>query len=376
MKRKVCIVAYDWRNMFENEYEVLIDRLKRDRLDPENTEILLIDWSTKTYYQEKKNIHTQHIKGHFGKTRWCYDMLSVFVVPYYLIKHRFRPDFFYTLNFPFVFSAWYAKWVHGAKVLLYLSARPQEIAKTRGVKLLRVWYHRVAEFLAKPLVDAYFANGEGTKDYLLRIGVKEKHIRVMYKDVISRDMVHIKSAKAGVITKQYHLGEEKKNVLTVGRLVAEKNHAVLFERIAEDDNLVLIVVGSGELEQELKKKVRDLGIQKRVIFVGQMSREEIWNFYKDADVFVLASVSEGNPNVIREAMYMEVPVIANKIPAVEAMANRSDQKLLEIIDIEDPQQFAAALEFCFSAKKDSMISHAKQHIVREISVDSSIFELI
>ena len=95
----------------------------------------------------------------------------------------------------------------------------------------------------------------------------------------------------------------------VGRFNEAKNHSRLLDIFAEiaktapDARLVLI--GVGELEQAAREKVRALGLEDRVFFLGQMADVSGW--YQAMDCFVLPSVFEGLPVVGIEAQASGLP---------------------------------------------------------------------
>ena len=95
----------------------------------------------------------------------------------------------------------------------------------------------------------------------------------------------------------------------VGRFNVQKNHSRLLDVFAEvakaapDARLALI--GVGELEQEAKEKARALGLQEKVLFLGQMSDVSEW--YHAMDCFVLPSLFEGLPVVGIEAQAAGLP---------------------------------------------------------------------
>lgn len=81
----------------------------------------------------------------------------------------------------------------------------------------------------------------------------------------------------------------------VGRFMTQKNHAYLIEVFREvlqiKPNSVLVLVGTGELSGEIKQKVVNLGIEDKVLFLGQ--RQDVADLYQAFDVFVLPSLYEG-----------------------------------------------------------------------------------
>lgn len=89
----------------------------------------------------------------------------------------------------------------------------------------------------------------------------------------------------------------------IGRFVKQKNHEFLIDIFNEihkrKENSVLILVGQGSLQKEIEEKVNNLGLQNRVLFLGQ--RNDANELYHAMDVFVLPSLYEGLPVVGVEA---------------------------------------------------------------------------
>ena len=89
----------------------------------------------------------------------------------------------------------------------------------------------------------------------------------------------------------------------IGRFNEQKNHAFLIDIFAEiakkKQNAVLLLVGEGPLEEEIKNKVKILGLENKVKFLGVM--KDTSKIYQAFDVFVLPSLYEGLPVVGVEA---------------------------------------------------------------------------
>jgi len=103
-------------------------------------------------------------------------------------------------------------------------------------------------------------------------------------------------------------------ILTVGRLIPSKNHTKLIEsflRLNKSDWKLVIVGGDAlnmTLMEELKALIDKLGVGEKVILTG--NRSDVDSFYLKSKIFVLASQSEGFPNVLGEAMSATLPVVA------------------------------------------------------------------
>lgn len=105
----------------------------------------------------------------------------------------------------------------------------------------------------------------------------------------------------------------------VGRLCKEKNHVFLFEIFREIQKLeprsILLIVGSGELENALKHEVKRKKIQDCVKFLG--NREDVSDIMAAMDVFVLPSLYEGLPVSIIEAQAAGLPCVVSDVVTKE-----------------------------------------------------------
>jgi glycosyltransferase involved in cell wall biosynthesis len=109
---------------------------------------------------------------------------------------------------------------------------------------------------------------------------------------------------------------EKKYIINIGRLTRQKNQKFLIEGFNEilklDPNLHLIILGEGELENELKKLSSRLNIENRIFFLGY--RDNVYNFLNNAKCFILTSDWEDPGFVLIEAAFSRVPIISSNCP--------------------------------------------------------------
>lgn len=106
----------------------------------------------------------------------------------------------------------------------------------------------------------------------------------------------------------------KPKIGIIGRLTDQKGHAdllVAFNIIKEKFQAHLLIIGAGPLESNLKQLTHELGIQDRVDLLG--NRKDVMDILPHLDLVVSASLWEGFPTVLLEAMSQEVPVIATNI---------------------------------------------------------------
>ncbi len=123
---------------------------------------------------------------------------------------------------------------------------------------------------------------------------------------------------------KHHASRAPLVVGSVGRLTAQKNFAVLVEAAAltmkRNQNIIFLLVGGGEEEDVLRRRVRELGLEKNFLMTGWRSdaRELIRQF----DIFVSTSLYEPFGNVLVEAALAGKPTIAPAVDGIpEAVAD-------------------------------------------------------
>ncbi len=113
-------------------------------------------------------------------------------------------------------------------------------------------------------------------------------------------------------------------ILSVGRLVEKKGYDYLLpllKKIDVDVDWRFVHVGGGDVES-YQKRVNGLGLQDKVSFMGALSRPDIIDLLGRADIFVLGNIivgdgdRDGIPNVLMEALWMGVAVLAGDLESI------------------------------------------------------------
>jgi glycosyltransferase involved in cell wall biosynthesis len=138
----------------------------------------------------------------------------------------------------------------------------------------------------------------------------------------------------------------------VGRFVPQKNHDFLMDIFAEtakrSPEVKLLLMGTGPLEDQVRRKVNELGLTDRVHFLGV--RSDVNRILQAVDVFVLPSLYEGLGIVAVEAQATGVRcVISDTVPTVCAMTDLVEFAALS----ESPAHWAdVILRDCGSDRAD------------------------
>ncbi|NLF33196.1 MAG: glycosyltransferase [Planctomycetes bacterium] len=134
--------------------------------------------------------------------------------------------------------------------------------------------------------------------------------------VIPNGLATLAPAADRLATRQRHaLDAGRPLLLCVGRLVGQKNHRTALDALARLPEAQLALVGDGELRPMLQAQCRRLGLEGRVRFLGQRTRQEVADLLAAADAFVMPSLHEGMSIALIEALAAGVPVVSSDIPA-------------------------------------------------------------
>lgn len=116
--------------------------------------------------------------------------------------------------------------------------------------------------------------------------------------------------------------EGKKIILFVGNLINTKRPDILLEALGhvkvEECNAVLIIIGKGPKEVEVKVKAKQFNLLegKDLISLGEVRHEKVLFWMKEADLLVLTSENEGLPGVVLESLSLGTPVVATAVGGV------------------------------------------------------------
>lgn len=141
-------------------------------------------------------------------------------------------------------------------------------------------------------------------------------------------------------------------IVSVGRFIPKKGISVLIEAaallVAKGHDINVSLVGEGPLEGEYKRLIDHYSLTHCISIISALPNEEIKNFLATQDLFVLPCVIDSTgdrdilPNVLKEAMAMEVPVVTSNVAGIEELVEDGLSGLL--VEPHDSQGVCDAIE--------------------------------
>lgn len=208
------------------------------------------------------------------------------------------------------------------------------VENNRFPKISR-WLHlRVSAIIALTSETAKEANS---------FGIPPKRIHILGNG-IDINKFRPQSSKQQLLLKKKFGLENKQIVIFVGRLSEQKDVKLLLKSWAEsiakiNQDWILVLIGFGPLQSELEKYANQLGINKRVKFVGMQKNVEEW--LSGSDIFIQSSRREGLSNTMLEAMSSGLPVIVTQVSGTTEIVKETGAGI--VVPIGDANSLANAI---------------------------------
>ena len=294
-------------------------------------------------------------------------------LPFFLVSMFFK-SIKYARKCDVIHANWALSGLVG--VLLKKMFKKPLILTTRGAALnLAV----KSDFMKKILLfvlkncDYLTPNNYAHADLIQKLGISSKKITVIPNGV---DTDMFKPLDKGESRKKLDLDGQKTILLFVGWLIERKGLKYLLEAIPKiiesHKDVLLVVLGEGIQETDMKNLTDKLGISSNVMFKGAQKPDVVPYWMDAADIFVLPSLSEGRPNVVPEALSSGLPVIATDIPGTREFIKDRENGLLVAPKSSDAIVNAVSLILKEPKLKETLTENSRKSILEmKLSWESS-----
>lgn len=309
-QRVICNLA----NYFINEYEVSILKLFSDEMSYDiDKRINILDFS-------------------------CNDRKKIIQIPILIIKLR---DFFKKLN------------KEDTVILSFLTKVNLFVLLSKiGIDIPVIISERNdPKYDGRNVIIRFLCNI--TYPYADKIVFQTKYAKSQFNNTLQKNGVVISNPiiiKESEVLKDDEEIVEKDIIVSVGRLIPQKNQKLLIEAFSELSmefkDIKLIIYGEGNLRKDLQLLINNLNIANRVSLPGVV--DDIHKKMKQARCFILSSDYEGQSNAILEAMSLGLPCITTNCSGISEIINERNGVL---IDVGNKQQLIEKMRRILKDKK-------------------------
>lgn len=174
-------------------------------------------------------------------------------------------------------------------------------------KGIRAFYIKCMKFMVKTFATRYFAVSQEAHKSLHKGCVDDENLETLYCGIKHLELVNINQnikSTLGISSEKLVLGH-------VGRMSEPKNHKFLLailKTLKTKTDVVLVLIGDGELKNEIIHEINELGLSDDVLLLG--SRDDAVDIMVSLfDVIAFPSLYEGLPLTVVEAQAVGVPII-------------------------------------------------------------------
>lgn len=205
-------------------------------------------------------------------------------------------------------------------------------------------YQALADRFLAPLTDAAIAVSGSTRDFLIGDRfVPRERVRLIWNGAPLDEFAPAGPDEAAALRREFDISPDALLIGAIGRLNAQKGHRYLLDAAAivlkKRPDVKFFVAGDGDLLEPLRQQARKLGIADQVVMAGH--RRDVPRILAAIDVFAIASLYEGTPLTLFEAMAAGKSIVSTAVDGCAEILKDGETGLL--VPPCDPSALAEAL---------------------------------
>ena len=206
-------------------------------------------------------------------------------------------------------------------------------------------HQKFADLMLSPFTSKGIAISAAVKDFMSGPrSVPASRIDIVPNSVPADYCRTFSASQKQAIAKKSGIPLDVKLIGIVGRLDPVKGHKDFLQAasivLKNIPDIRFVIVGDGELREQLQEYVKELNIKDKVIFLGHCNN--VIEIVAVFDLLAVTSLSEGFSIAIAEAMALGKPVVATRIGGIPDVVE--DGKSGILVPAKDPQKMAEAME--------------------------------
>ena len=235
-------------------------------------------------------------------------------------------------------------------------------------------YYKIDQFSLKRMGHIVVVSEE-IRSQVIKMGVEPRKVTLVHNGIDCKMF----NRTRGTSDAKSPLGFSQDRLLigAVGRLSAEKGFHLLIaacENLIEaGHNIELAFLGEGDQRQALGKQIAESKYSDRFHLLGYQA--DTISYFEAMDMYVLSSFSEGLPNVVLEAMAMEVPVVATRVGGVPNLISDGIHGVL--VDSGNVEALQQGIQRALQDEtlRTSMVKNARERVENEFSFENRMAQV-
>lgn len=203
------------------------------------------------------------------------------------------------------------------KIVFWSESNLLGIKRINGIKE-RIWSFFRTKFYRK--VNYFLVPGKNAEETVLKWrNLSNRPKFISFPNTIEEiSFTHLEKEK---------YDERTKIFLITARLVKVKGIIEFVENVKDiikNEKIKILIAGEGELKDKIESKIKEYGLENKIILLGYIDPKLLRDYYLKADFFVLPSLYDPSPLSVIEALYYELPIlISNKLGNMPEVFNNN-----------------------------------------------------
>ncbi|MCP4622368.1 MAG: glycosyltransferase [bacterium] len=221
------------------------------------------------------------------------------------------------------------------------------------------------------LADYYIAISHKIKNVMINDGIAGQRIFVVHSGIDPNRFVQ---ATGGNLLSEFDIKESQKVVINVAHLAEHKGQEHLVRAIPRVLTKLpatrFFIIGQGELMDKLKKTASEVGLKDELVFTG--FRDDVADFYRIADLYVMSSVQEGLGTAVLDALALAKPVVATNTGGLPEIIH--DGKTGRLVTPADSEALADGIVDMLTHPElaGTMAVRGKERVLQDFSIDAMV----
>jgi glycosyltransferase involved in cell wall biosynthesis len=203
-----------------------------------------------------------------------------------------------------------------------------KLVKKSGAKLLIHCRCDVAYMVKGIIAEMYYRRLVKLADEIVTLNASSRQYTL---EKCGRDSTIIPNFLPDGVLEEINSRNERrtgfKNCLYVGHITKTKGCDLILEVAQLMPHITFTMVGF------VSEEIKQLDKPDNLVFVGEVSKEQVVDCMNQADMFIFPTLSEGFPNVVMEAMACGLPIVATGVGAIPDMIEDKGGIIIEVGDI-------------------------------------------
>ncbi|MFA5210875.1 MAG: glycosyltransferase [Patescibacteria group bacterium] len=281
-------------------------------------------------YGDKKD--EEILKKYNDKIKVCYkknklnNKIYSFLLPFFYKKELKNIDIYKTNQMSGAWSALIAKKLFKKKLLVRCGYEWSDFLERNNKNKFILLIAKIIEKIIYKNADKIIITSQKDQDFIINnFKIKQEKIEVINNYI---DIDLFKKEKNNLV--------RKNKLVFVGRFNKQKNLFNLLEAMNGLD-VELNLIGSGELENELKENAKNIKNAK-INFLGNILNENLIDKLNENEIFVFPSLYEGNPKALLEAMSAGLAVLSTNVKGIREVIDHKENGYLVNTDSDSIKQ--------------------------------------